>query len=226
MHEINIHTDNDAIGVASDPRGEIGGNFTAIAYSGGGYSYIPNGFFRSWQNEQAHGGELYIGRCSSFGIGSYIKFDGNGQKINIGRYVTAGMNVKLLPGNNHRTDYITTCHLDSYDNDMPRQEVKPRHITIGNDVWIGDEAMILGGAEIADGCVIGARSLIPGSFRSLPYGIYAGNPAKLIGYRFAENIIAKLLEIKWWERPFLWIKENKELFSKELTGDMLANYAG
>ena len=59
---------------------------------------------------------------------------------------------------------------------------------IKNDVWLGDEVMMLGGGIIENGCVIGARSLLPPNFRSEPYGIYAGSPARLIRFRFSENV--------------------------------------
>ena len=67
----------------------------------------------------------------------------------------------------------------------------------GNDVWIGRGAFIKNGLTLGDGCGIGARSVVTKDVP--PYAIVAGNPAKLIRYRFSEDIIEKLLELKWWE---------------------------
>lgn len=68
---------------------------------------------------------------------------------------------------------------------------------VGNDVWIGRGAFIKNGLTLGDGCVIGARSVVTKDVP--PYAIVAGNPARIIRYRFDEQTISKLLEIKWWE---------------------------
>ena len=88
---------------------------------------------------------------------------------------------------------------------------------IKNDVWLGDEVMMLGGGIIENGCVIGARSLLPPNFRSEPYGIYAGSPARLIRFRFSEKVRAALLELAWWEMPLTWLKENNDYFLLDMT---------
>lgn len=68
---------------------------------------------------------------------------------------------------------------------------------VGNDVWIGGEAMIMPGVKIGDGAVIGSRALVTKDVA--PYTIVGGNPAKVIKTRFSEEDIKILLEIKWWE---------------------------
>jgi virginiamycin A acetyltransferase len=90
---------------------------------------------------------------------------------------------------------------------------------IQNDVWIGDEAVFLGGSVIESGCVIGARSLIPPNFRSEPYGIYAGSPARLVRFRFSEKVRERLLELAWWDMSLQWIKDNNDAFVVDLTAD-------
>jgi carbonic anhydrase/acetyltransferase-like protein (isoleucine patch superfamily) len=79
--------------------------------------------------------------------------------------------------------------------------------------------MMLGGGIIENGCVIGARSLLPPNFRSEPYGIYAGTPAKLIRFRFSEKVREALLNLAWWEMPLTWIRDNNEAFLQDLTTD-------
>lgn len=75
------------------------------------------------------------------------------------------------------------------------------NIVIGNDVWIGYEAVIMQGVTIGDGAIIGTRAIVTKDVP--PYAIVGGVPAKLIRKRFSDETIAKLLEIQWWN----WSKE-------------------
>lgn len=74
-------------------------------------------------------------------------------------------------------------------------------IIIGNDVWIGYEAIILAGVTIGDGAIIGSRAVVTKDVP--PYTIVGGVPAKVIRKRFSDDIIASLLQIKWWD----WSKD-------------------
>lgn len=79
-------------------------------------------------------------------------------------------------------------------------------IVIGNDVWIGYEAVILAGVTVGDGAIIGTRALVTKDVP--PYTIVGGVPAKPIRKRFDEETIEKLLRVKWWNWPEEKIKEN------------------
>ncbi len=70
-------------------------------------------------------------------------------------------------------------------------------IVIGNDVWIGYEALILAGVKIGDGAVIGARAVVTKDVA--PYTIVGGVPAREIRNRFDDQTIARLLELRWWD---------------------------
>lgn len=79
-------------------------------------------------------------------------------------------------------------------------------IVVGNDVWIGYEAVVMSGVTIGDGAIIGARAVVTKDVP--PYTIVAGVPAKIIHKRFSEEIINKLLETKWWNWSEEKIREN------------------
>lgn len=72
-------------------------------------------------------------------------------------------------------------------------------IVVGNDVWIGYEAVILAGVTIGDGAIIGSRALVTKDVP--PYTVVGGVPAKTIRKRFSQETITSLLEMKWWDWP-------------------------
>jgi acetyltransferase-like isoleucine patch superfamily enzyme len=72
-------------------------------------------------------------------------------------------------------------------------------IEVGNDVWIGYGATILSGVRIGDGAIVGANATV--THNVAPYAIVAGNPATEIKRRFADDQIARLLELEWWNWP-------------------------
>lgn len=77
--------------------------------------------------------------------------------------------------------------------------VPPKPVVVGNDVWIGRSAIVLPGVTIGHGAVVGAGAVVTKSVE--PYAIVAGNPARLIRYRFSDDIIARLLKTQWWDLP-------------------------
>lgn len=100
-------------------------------------------------------------------------------------------------------------------------ESKGIQIEIGNDVWIGYGVKICEGVTIGDGAVVGAGSIVTKSIE--PYAIYAGVPAKRIGQRFDDEMISKLLELKWWDKDEAWIKEHAKEFANPDNIDSLSN---
>lgn len=70
---------------------------------------------------------------------------------------------------------------------------------IGNDVWIGMDAVILPGISIGDGAIVGAKAVV--THDVAPYAIVAGNPAKVVKTRFDKRTVARLLDIAWWNWP-------------------------
>ena len=90
--------------------------------------------------------------------------------------------------------------LEGWDMDAPSVSDMPfkGNTVIGNDVWIGQNAVILPGVNIEDGAIIGANSVV--GTKVAPYTIVAGNPAKVIRKRFDEELIDLMLRFKWWDK--------------------------
>ncbi|OON59239.1 acetyltransferase [Massilia sp. KIM] len=215
---MQIFTEDDFSG--EQPDHPWAGHFTVLGYAKGGYSQIPHRFFRNWVDQDATEGYFYIGRCSALGVDSLAKYDGKQQSLAIGRFVSGGQRLRFLLNGQHEMKTISTYMFSSVgmglSNALPPQY---GDTVVKNDVWIGDEVMVLGGSTIENGCVIGARSVLPPNFQSEPYGIYAGAPARLVRYRFTEKVRAALIELAWWEMPLEWIKENNAMFLQDMTED-------
>jgi len=116
----------------------------------------------------------------------------------IGRYCSFATGVRVL-GQNHPTTCKST-HPFFYNplfGYVDKQLNRVNELTIGNDVWVGCNAIILPSVnKIGDGAIIGAGAVVT---KNVPdFAIVAGNPAKLIKYRFPEKIIAELKREKWW----------------------------
>lgn len=95
-------------------------------------------------------------------------------------------------------------------------------IVIGNDVWIGYEAVIMAGVTIGDGAIIGARAVVTKDVP--PYTIVGGVPAKQIRKRFSDETISELLKVKWWDWPIEKISHNIEFIkSGNLSSNLMLN---
>lgn len=130
---------------------------------------------------------------------------GEGAALRIGAFCSLAKNVTILLGGNHRTDWITTFPFGSAfpreisDTPVPGHPATGGDVIIGSDVWIGQGVTILSGVTIGDGAVLATNSTVVRNVA--PYEIVGGNPAKSIRKRFDDEIIALLLELRWWELP-------------------------
>lgn len=149
-------------------------------------------------------------------------------KLRIGKYSSIGPEVTIIFGGNHRQDWVTTSPIpaetfQAYKKFDEAKDIKDfiysnGDIVIGNDVWIGAKSLILSGSKIGDGAVIGAGSVVRGEIE--PYTISTGNPIVTTGKRFSEEIIQKLLKIKWWNLQ----DEKVNKFSKLLCSNKIEEF--
>lgn len=131
----------------------------------------------------------------------------------IGKHPVKGENLSVHPAFYSTAAQFGHTYVDetSYKEADFIDESKSIQIEIGNDVWIGYGVKICEGVTIGDGAVVGAGSLVTKPIE--PYAIYAGVPAKKIGQRFDDEIIAKLLDLKWWNKDEGWIKSYAKDFA-------------
>lgn len=121
--------------------------------------------------------------------------------VKIGKFCSLAQNITVvLDGNHHMENFSTfpfkemfkweECPIGNWGKEAP---------IIGNDVWIADNVVIYSGCMIGDGAIIAGQSVVTKSVP--PYAVVAGNPARIIKYRFDTETINELLKYKWWDLP-------------------------
>ena len=136
---------------------------------------------------------------------SYVGHDCDINATLIGPFCSIANNV-VIGAAQHPIDWVSTSPVfEAVKSSGPKKRFsfhpvpqRPRTI-IDADVWIGRNAIIMGGVRIGVGCIIGSGAVVTKDLE--PYGIYAGVPARLIRYRFEKDTINHLLESKWWSLP-------------------------
>lgn len=134
--------------------------------------------------------------------------------IQIGRYCSLAAGIRFIVDLNH--DYKKVCQgrITGIEYHRPEFTKRKGHIHIMNDCWIGENVTILSGVTIGNGAVIAAESVVASDVPD--YAIVAGNPAKIIGYRFSEAQRDALLIIRWWN----WTHEKVAQNANLLYGDI------
>jgi Acetyltransferase (isoleucine patch superfamily) len=128
----------------------------------------------------------------------------NHDRLIIGKFCSIACGAKFVFNcANHTLESLSTYTFPLFFEEwnLPKSEVATAwdnkgDIVIGNDVWIGYDAVIMAGVHIGDGAIIGTRAVVTKDVE--PYSIVGGVPAKEIRKRFAPDVVAKLLELKWW----------------------------
>lgn len=213
---MNIITDNGFVGF--DKQHPLKEFFDVMTYDDGCFAYIPHGFLTTWKGGTPNFGAFHMGKCSGIGLGSECKYDTDAQELKIGRFVSIGQRCRFILSGQHPADCISTTMWSFWGMQQPPGRLIGDTI-LENDIWMGDEVMVLGGARICTGAVIGARSLITHDQVLEPYGFYAGSPASLKRHRFKDSVIRALLESEWWKYDIKHLKQVQQYFSMNLNGD-------
>ncbi|MGV7211212.1 glycosyltransferase [Oxalobacteraceae bacterium A2-2] len=199
---------------AADPRTEYQQQLAAAWRERNGHNEISL--------TAAHGRidfeKMSAGRRSYGGLTLWM-FGSGDEGLHIGHFVSIADDCKFLLGGNHRTDTLSTFPFQAkYFGTAEAGSKGP--IIIGDDVWIGYNCTVLSGVTIGQGAVVAAGSLVTKDVP--PYAIVGGNPARLIKYRFAPDVIAELLRLDYGRVTDEAILRNRELLSQPLTAEAAA----
>ncbi|CNE59995.1 transferase hexapeptide repeat containing protein [Yersinia nurmii] len=139
-----------------------------------------------------------------------------GDKLIIGKFCAIARGVKfIMNGANHKLSGVSTYPFQIFGNCWEKVTPSPGDLpfkgntVVGNDVWIGFEALIMPGVNIGNGAIIASRSVVTSDVPA--YSIVGGNPAKVIQYRFTPDLTAKLEQLAWWDWPVEKITQNLSL---------------
>lgn len=144
----------------------------------------------------------------------------NGDRLSIGKFCSIACGAKFLFNSaNHTMRSLSSYPFPLFFEEWELEKTRVSEawdnkgdIVIGNDVWIGYEAVILAGVTIGDGAVIGARAVVTKDVA--PYTVVGGVPARPIKKRFSDGTIQRLLELRWWDWPEERIRENLEAIQR------------
>jgi acetyltransferase-like isoleucine patch superfamily enzyme len=181
----------------------------------------------------ARPGSVTTGPASYLGEGSVIKTWADTERIELGAYCSLSDDVRLLvPGGDelfdadgrplqlvrrgvHRPTAASTFPIGglvpyaTFDEPPPGAQGRP--LVIGDDVWIGYGATVIGGLTIGTGAIVGTGSLVRRDVA--PYEVVAGNPARVVRKRFADDVCERLLRIGWWDWPDELVRANWRWFT-------------
>jgi acetyltransferase-like isoleucine patch superfamily enzyme len=135
-------------------------------------------------------------------------FEGSRERLIIGKFVQIARGSYFITSSaNHPMAGITTYPFRIFKretfgyNDLPIKDT-----VIGNDVWIGHDAVIMPGVQIGAGAIVAAASVVT---RNVPsYAVVGGNPAAIIRMRYSDEVISELLDLAWWDWPIDKIEAN------------------
>lgn len=155
---------------------------------------------------------------SNIGEYSYVDMNSWVCIADVGKFCSIANRVNIGLGN-HTINYLSTSPIftEKYNGtgfSWINKTIAPpfKRTIIGNDVWIGFGAMVIGGVKIGDGAIIGAGSIVTKDIP--PFAIAVGSPAKVIKYRFSEETIEKILQNPWWNKSEKDLKQNIIEFQK------------
>lgn len=163
---------------------------------------------------------------SSVGLGSYVGNDCNIKNTKIGKFCSIAPFFKVSIGTHPTNTFVSThpvfystkrqagftfSETQIFEEIIYLDDKNKTCVEIGNDVWIGTDVTVLMGVVIGDGSIIASGSVVNSDVE--PYSIFGGVPAKLIKYRFPVDERNKLIKFKWWDKDFIWLKNNIKSFS-------------
>ncbi len=150
-------------------------------------------------------GEWTYGSPRVFGVGE--------SALSIGRYCSIALDVTIFLGYEHNVSWVSTYPfpdplLAKHFPEAASVTGHPRTrgpVVIGNDVWLGHGVTVLSGVTIGDGAVVGAQSVVTSDVP--PYSVLVGAPGRVVRQRFDDDVVRRLLDLRWWDWPTHVVKE-------------------
>ena len=188
--------------------------------------HLKNAFAKAWRDKNPHnltevGNREFPINVVNVGNASYgmlhiqSLFEQEGERLTIGNYVSIGPGVQFLLGVNHQTKTFTTYPLYSrLIASSNKDALNNGPIVIEDEAWIGTDAIIMSGVTIGKGAMIAAGSVVTKDVP--PYAIVGGVPARLIRYKFSEEIIKILYPIYLNDLSKEFLIDNMDAFYKEI----------
>jgi virginiamycin A acetyltransferase len=189
-------------------------------------NYKKLSFDRKWRQLNPHNitvaGErmfplnnVSVGKSSYGMLNVYSYFEGSENKLIIGSYVSIASGVSFMLDINHQIGTFTTFPLYTrLIKPSPKDAVSKGPLIIEDEVWLGANSMILSGLTIGKGSIVAAGAIVTKNVP--PYAIVGGNPARIIRYRFSEEIIKELLPVKLADLHEEWLRNNIELLYRKI----------
>ncbi|MCE9732660.1 chloramphenicol acetyltransferase [Pectobacterium sp. IFB5596] len=141
-----------------------------------------------------------------------------GDKLIIGKFCAIARGAKfIMNGANHRLSGLSTYPFQIFGNGWEKVTPKPEDLpykgdtVIGNDVWIGYDALIMPGVHIGNGAIIASRAVVTADVPA--YTVVGGNPAKILKARFAPDVINTLETLSWWDWPIEKITRHLDIIA-------------
>ena len=151
-----------------------------------------------------------LGDYSYIASNSYINNTQIGKFCSIGINFSCGLGIHPLNGVSTSPMFYSNKKQNGFSMTDNLKTIESNKVTIGNDVFIGANVTILDGVNVGNGVVIGACSFVN---KDIPdYAIVGGSPAKVLRYRFNEDIIRKFLIIKWWDWDYSSLSKVENFF--------------
>lgn len=160
---------------------------------------------------------------SKVGAYTYISANTDVENAEIGKYCSISDHCRIGMGNHNLNQISTSPLFTERKNGTGYRWVEQdtgaaplKKVYVGNDVLIGSHALIMGGISIGDGAVVGAGAVVTEDIP--PYAVVGGVPARIIKYRFPEEVIARLQELQWWDWPEDILRTRIDLFQRNGIG--------
>lgn len=185
-----------------------------------------NKFDKEWRKRNAHNDTMIgdrtfpinnvsVGKATYGMLQVQSLFEQDGERLEIGNYVSIAPGVQFLLGVNHQLNTFTTFPLYSrLVNRSPVDAINKGPLIVEDEVWIGTDAILFSGIRVGKGAIISAGAIVTKDVP--PYAIVGGIPAKIIKYRFAQDIIEELMKLHLKDMSTQWIKENINSLYQEI----------